>query len=80
VVLPKEFYECYRRVRRVWKEYLPISTACLPITRSNRPMYGRRLREAYVQHIRHKGFIAPRARDVPQLLQEAASAAMGLYA
>jgi len=78
VVLPKEFYECCRHIARVWKEYLPIQTTCLRITRFSLPMYRRRLGEAYVQHIRDQAFIAPRAQDVPELLQQAASAVLDM--
>ena len=74
VVLPKEFYECCRHIRRVWKAHLPIQTTCLRITRLNLPMYGRRLHEAYLRHVRHKALLAPRVRDVSQLLQQATSA------
>jgi glycosyltransferase involved in cell wall biosynthesis len=78
VVLPREFYASCAHIKRVWKDYLPIETTCLRITRSNIPMYRRRLREAYLEHIRHKGFIAPRAKDVPELLHQAAIAVMAL--
>jgi hypothetical protein len=74
VVLPKEFYQCCRHIKRVWKDHLPIQTTCLRITRFNFPMYRRRLVESHIEHIRHKGFIAPRATDVSHLLKQASAA------
>jgi hypothetical protein len=78
VVLPAEFYDCCRHIRRVWKDALPIETTCLRITTSNLPMYQRRLREAHLLYIRRKAFVTPRMKDVPQLLEQAASAAPGM--
>ena len=63
-----------RHIKRVWKDALPIQTTCVKITRFNRFVYGRRIREVYVRRMRQKGFIAPRATDVPQLLKQAAAA------
>lgn len=77
-VLPKEFYDCCRQIKRLWKDQLPIKTTCVTITRFNRLIYRRRLAEAYLRYIRHKGFIAPRAEDASQLLQEAAAAVAGM--
>ncbi len=45
LVLPKEFYDCYRHVRRTRREFLPIQTTCVRITRLGLPMYVRRLKE-----------------------------------
>ena len=78
IVLPAEFYECCRHIKQVWKDYLPIETTCLCITRFNLPLYRRRLGEAYIKRTRQKGFIAPRTDDVPQLLRQAAAATVGM--
>jgi hypothetical protein len=78
VILPDEFYECCKYIRRVWKDSLPLHTTCLTITRSNLPTYHRRLLEAYLKHIRRKTVLAPRATDVPQLLRLAAPAMDGI--
>jgi hypothetical protein len=78
VVLPKEFYECCHYIRRVWRDHLPIQTTCLAITRLNLPMYRRRLLEVHLRYIRRKTFIAPRAKDVPQLLKQVASVVPGI--
>ncbi len=45
LILPKEFYECYRRLRRRWKCHVPIYTTCLRISKYNLPLYGRKLME-----------------------------------
>jgi glycosyltransferase involved in cell wall biosynthesis len=42
--LPREFYDCYAHVKRAWKEYLPITTPCIRVTKWNGDMYRRRLR------------------------------------
>lgn len=54
LVLPKEFYECCRHVERVWRTYLPIQTSCVRLTRSNLPLYKRRLQEVYLRHLRRR--------------------------
>ncbi len=67
LVLPKEFYTCCRHVRRVWKEYLPIQTTCVRLTRFNLPLYRRRLQETYLRYIRRKevgGIRAPNPQAV----------------
>ncbi|MEP6715444.1 MAG: hypothetical protein ABJC09_07700 [Terriglobia bacterium] len=78
IVLPKEYYECCSHIKRVWREALPIYTTCVSITGSGIALYGRRLREAYLRHIRHKAFLAPRAKDVSQLLKQAAASMPGM--
>ncbi len=54
VVLPKEFYACYRHIKKTWRDFLPIQTTCIRITAFDVPMYTRRLRELYLRHVRHK--------------------------
>jgi hypothetical protein len=68
LVLPKEFYTCYKHVRKTWKARLPIQTPCIRITASNKFLYERRLREFYLRHIRHRTVIAGRAKDGRSLL------------
>ena len=69
LVLPKEFYECCRHIKRVWKEYLPIQTSCIRITKFNFPIYSRRLREFYLRHIRRKEYGGTRVKDPLSLLE-----------
>jgi len=70
LTLGSDFYECYRHVKRRWKERLPIQTTCVRITRYDRYMYRRRLGEMYVRFINRKDFGARRAVNVQQLLRE----------
>lgn len=70
LVLPKEFYQCCRHIKRVWKDYLPIQTTCVRVTRSNLPVYRRRLQEFYLRHIRHKECGGTRLKDPLPLLKE----------
>lgn len=73
LVLPKEFYDCCRHIRRVWKEYLPIQTTCITITRFNIPVYRRRLKEAYLLYVRRKKVGAFRVKSIQRILAELAS-------
>ena len=68
--LPKEFYECYKHVKRTWKKYLPITASCARITRFNLAMYERRLREIYFSCRRQKPTSEIRTRDVTQLIED----------
>ena len=70
LILPKEFYGCYQYIRNAWKKNLPIQTTCVRITRSNIPIYLRRLRELYLRYIRRKEVGAARVPDAGILLQE----------
>jgi glycosyltransferase involved in cell wall biosynthesis len=73
LVLPKEFYECCRHVKRVWKNCLPIQTTCVAVTKSNFPVYRRKLGELYLRHIRRKECGGTRVQDPLRLLEEFAS-------
>jgi hypothetical protein len=42
--LPKEFYLGYQHVKQKWRQYLPIYTSCIKITRFDRDMRERKLR------------------------------------
>jgi hypothetical protein len=68
--LPSEFYECCGHIRRVWKKALPIQTTCVSITRSNLPVYMRRLRQFYVKHIRREEHEFKRVDDVRRVFEE----------
>ena len=72
-LLPKEFYQNYRYIRRVWKDSLPIYTSCGAITKTGLPMFKRRLQEAYIQHIQRRAILTPRANDGAELLRQVAS-------
>ncbi len=69
LILPEEFYECYRQVKHIWRDYLPIETSCVRVSESDLPMRIRRLKEFYMR-VWDKGRKgACRASD-PQLILE----------
>lgn len=70
LILPAEFYECYRHVKRNWKHRLPIKTTCIRITRLDLAMYRKRLGEMFIRYIRWKEFGGSRATDVKKLLRD----------
>ena len=77
LVLPREFYECYKHIKRVWKDFLPIQTTCVKITRSDFPMYRRKLGEAFLR-IRRKDAGRSRSKNVQRLLAEFGGERRGL--
>ncbi|MGB6691507.1 MAG: hypothetical protein WBE76_27030 [Terracidiphilus sp.] len=70
LVLPREFYECCKHIKRVWKAYLPIQTTCIRITAFNLSVYTRRLREVYLRYIRRKEFGGTRTQNTQTLIEE----------
>lgn len=68
--LSKEFYECCRYMKRVWRKSLPVQTPCIRITSSNIPIYLRRLKQIYFKHIRRKEHEVLRSGDVTQVFEE----------
>jgi hypothetical protein len=72
LILPKEFYDCCRHIRRVWKDSLPIQTTCIRITRSNVPIYRRRVQEFHLRYIRRKVVGGTRVQNVQRLLEKSA--------
>lgn len=69
-VLPKEFYESYAFAKRTWKEFLPIRTTCIRITRFDGEMYKRRLKDIYQRRIKRRGEGLPRVSDGRSLYRE----------
>lgn len=67
--LPREYYQCYRYFRKKWLEYLPVQTTCLKVTKSNIPMYKRRLLETYMSILGRDAMPHKRVEDVPSLLK-----------
>lgn len=49
--LPREFYGCYRHFKEIWRQYLPVYTSCITVSRFDFPLHARRMREAYLTHI-----------------------------
>ena len=70
-MLPKEFYESYWHMRRVWRNKLPIQASCIRITEWNLPVYKRRLWEIYFRYIRQKRADGIRVHNVRHLVEEA---------
>jgi glycosyltransferase involved in cell wall biosynthesis len=70
LVLPKEFYESYRYMKRKWKNSLPIQTTCVRLAKSDRYMYIRRIREAWLRVTGRNSVGASRALDGTALLAE----------
>ena len=69
LVLPAEFYASCDHVRQVWYEMLPIQTTCIRLTKSNFPIYSRKLREFYLRYIRRKNeIVSKRVDNLQQLL------------
>jgi hypothetical protein len=54
VVLPGEFYQCYRYMKKKWIDRLPIQTTVIRITTSDYKMYKRRIMEIYLRYIRRR--------------------------
>jgi hypothetical protein len=69
-ILPKEFYESYRHVKRRWKDSLPIRTTCVTMTRFDIHMYRKRIQEAYLRFVLRKEIGAFRVKDGRTLLAE----------
>jgi hypothetical protein len=68
LVLPQEFYECCKYFKKKWKECLPVQTTCIKITRSNLPVYLRRLKEVYLRYIVRKTVGGRRMKNPQELL------------
>ena len=70
LILPNEFYDCYKHFKTAWKSELPVQTTCIRVTRFDLPMYKRRIREAYLRYIRRLECSKMRVQDVGKLLAE----------
>ncbi len=75
LVQPREFYQCYRQLRRIWKNHLPIQTTCVRVSRWNMSMCWRKLQETYLRHIRRKLVGAHRLDDISSLRRQFEAAA-----
>lgn len=70
LVLPKEFYESYRELKKIWRNELPIQTTCVRVTKSDAHMYVRRIQETYLRHIRRREVGACRLSNIQPLLDQ----------
>ena len=66
---PGSFTIVYRHLKRTWREFLPIQTTCVRVTRFDGSMLRRRAQESYLKYIRRKEMAASRVADVKRLLQ-----------
>ncbi len=68
LTLPKEFYECYRHVKRRWKKYLPIYTSCIKISRFDGERRLRRIKEIRMKLLKTKTLPKRRVEDPRTLI------------
>ena len=78
LVLPEEFYECYRYERRTWKAELPIETTCIEISKFSSQVYVRRFREAIHRLLGRNETGTLREQDVQGLLHKLESVPLDL--
>jgi hypothetical protein len=74
-VLPAEFYDCYKVLKRIWKDALPIQTTCIRVTPFDFQMRVRRLKAPYLKYVRQKAIGATRAKGGLRLLEQIEKAA-----
>jgi hypothetical protein len=74
-VLPAEFYDCYKVLKRIWKDALPIQTTCIRVTPFDFQMRVRQLKAPYLKYMRHKAIGARRAQGGLRLLEQIEKAA-----
>lgn len=70
LILPNEFYACYRYIRRKWSHYLPIYTSCIKISFLNEEFYLRRLVEAKQRVFGMRSQAAKRVEDPRAFINE----------
>lgn len=70
LVLPEEFYESCRHIRRRWWYKLPVQTTCIKVSRFNLGVLERRLREAYLRVTGRHETGEPRSRNGPTIWSE----------
>jgi len=68
LVLPREFYASYKKLKQLWPSSLPIQTSCIRVTRYDIHKYKRQIREGYLKYIRRRTIGATRVTDVNKLL------------
>lgn len=71
--LPKEFYHCYAHIKRLWKNYLPIQTTCMRISRFDSEMYKRRIKDICRHTLLLTKHPAKSAKDPGQILEDLAT-------
>jgi hypothetical protein len=71
--LPREFFDVYWRVKKKWKEFLPIQTPCIRITRWNEELIVRKLKLVYFKFFRKEYGLHDRLEDPRSALKFEAS-------
>jgi hypothetical protein len=70
LILPEQFYACYKQVKRIWKDYLPIETSCIRISRFDVPIRICRLKEFCLRFRHGRAKAACRVEDPNRILTE----------
>jgi hypothetical protein len=70
---PEEFYECYRYIKQAWKDYLPIQTSCIRISRFDEQMWVQKFKECCWQTFGDHRKPVPRVGNPRQILAELGS-------
>jgi hypothetical protein len=70
LILPPEFYACYRYIRRKWARCLPIHTSCIRIGLLNKEFYLRRIVEAKQRAFGMRSRPAKRVEDPSAFVSE----------
>jgi hypothetical protein len=65
---PPEFFDCYRHIKRVWKEYLPIITPCIRVTRFDSDLLHYKFHEFVNTLLRRDTLPRPRLEDPRTIL------------
>jgi glycosyltransferase involved in cell wall biosynthesis len=68
--LPKEFFECYRYIKRKWSSQLPIAASCMSVTRLDHEMHRKRLSELLARLRRNRRSPIGRVENPRSLLPE----------
>ena len=68
--LPKEFYQCYAHIKRVWKDVLPIQTSCIRVSRFDAEVYRRRVEDLCRPKFLDSRQPAARVMDPGQIVNE----------
>jgi hypothetical protein len=74
IILPNEFYESYKHLRRTWRQSLPLFTTCITVSRMNGNYYWMRVNDVRLRWSGRKTLLSPRAQDVTRLLSNSSEA------
>jgi hypothetical protein len=70
VMLPTEFYDCYKYIKKKWRTRLPIQTTVIRITAFDKQMYRRKAMEIYQRYVQRRVNGLYRVADGRQLLRK----------